>query len=179
MKAGLLAPRTLMGLALASLAGCATLRPDCYPFVYLDSRFLIRGRHAGTGEPTPDPACYQLVHDRDGRVVSVDYRRDGRLNLDPLSGVARMTIEYSGRSEKRVHLDALGNPTPNRDGVYTIWIERDPQGNPVEWRNLGPDSRPQEERVSGVAIVRWRYDERGNATEQGYFGADEQPRDHR
>jgi YD repeat-containing protein len=166
---------TLLGMATVVLAGCATTattQADCYPNIFLDSRYAIQGtsRESATAR---DASCYHFAY-QDGRMVRVDYRRDGVLSPDPTSGVTTIRIEYPDGVEKRVFLDASGRPVANHVGAYAVALQYDDKRDPIEWRNLGADGRPTEVTDSGLAIFRWRYDSQGQPVEERHFGAREQ-----
>jgi hypothetical protein len=165
-----------LGLGMVALAGCATTattQSDCYPHIYLDSRYAIQGTSRESAAALQDRNCYHFVY-QGGRMVRVDYRRGGALSPDPTSGVATIRIEHPDGFEKRVFLDVNGRPTTNQDGAYAIALRYDDKGNPVEWRNLGADDRLKEARDSGLAIFRWRYDPQGQPLEERHFGPNEQ-----
>ena len=64
--AGLL---TALGLAAAVLSGCATTattQADCYPYIFLDSRYAIQGTSRESGGDAPDSNCYHFAY-QDGR----------------------------------------------------------------------------------------------------------------
>ncbi|HEY1127565.1 MAG TPA: hypothetical protein VGF83_07370, partial [Actinomycetota bacterium] len=167
--------RLLMALAVATLSGCATTattQSDCYPQIFLDSRYAIQGTSRDSSVASAD-SCYHFVY-QDGRMVRVDYRHSGRLSPDPTSGVATIRIEHPGDIEKRIFLDASGRPAANQDGAYAVALTYDDKKNPVEWKNLGADDRPKEAKDSGLAIFRWRYDGQGQPIEEKHFGANEQ-----
>ena len=164
-----------LGLGAVGLAGCATTggavaQSECYPHIFLDARYAIQGT---TREPVagrPGASCYHFVY-QEGRMVRVDYRRGGALTPDPTSGVATIRIEYPAGLEKRLFLDPSGRPTANHDGASAVALKYDDRGNPVEWRNLGPDGRLKEAKGSGLAAFRWRYDAHGQPIEERHFGA--------
>jgi YD repeat-containing protein len=165
-----------MGLATVVLAGCATTattQSDCYPHIFLDSRYAIQGTSREPAAAAGNGSCYHFAY-KDGRMVRVDYRRGGALSPDPTSGVATIRIERPDGFEKRVFLDAGGRPTANHDGTYAIALRYDDKGNPIEWRNLGADDRLKEAKDSGLAIFRWRYDSQGQPLEERHFGSGEQ-----
>ena len=167
--------RLVLALAMATLAGCATTattQSDCYPQIFLDSRYAIQGTSRDASVASAE-SCYHFVY-QDGRMVRVDYRRSGRLSPDPTSGVATIRIEHPDHVEKRTFLDAGGRPAANLDGAYAVAITYDDKKNPVEWKNLGADDRPKEARDSGLAIFRWKYDEQEQPVEERHFGASEQ-----
>ncbi len=169
---------TAVGLGTVVLAGCATTattQSECYPHIFLDSRYAIQGTSRESAATLRDGNCYHFVY-QDGRMVRVDYRRGGALSADPTSGVATIRIEHPAGAgdEKRVFLDAGGRPTANQDGAYAIALKYDDKGNPVEWRNLDADDRPKEARDSGLAIFRWGYDPQGQPLEERHFGAQDQ-----
>jgi hypothetical protein len=156
------------------LCGCATVisQPDCYPNIYLDSRYAIRGTSLAAAPALRDGTCYHFGY-QEGRIVRVDYRLDGALSPDPAFGVATIRVEHAGRAEKRVFLDAGGRPAPNRAGLYAITLKYDDKGQPVEWRNLGADGQLKEATDSGLAMFRWQIDPEGRTIEQSHFGAKE------
>jgi len=165
-----------LGLGTVVLAGCATTattQSDCYPHIFLDSRYAIQGTSRESAATLRDSNCYHFVY-QDGRIVRVDYRRSGALSPDPTSGVATIRIEHPDGVEKRVFLDASGRPTANRDGAYAVALRYDDKSNPVEWRNLGADDRLKEAKDSGLAIFRWRYGPHGQPIEERHFGANDQ-----
>lgn len=164
-----------LGFAGGILSGCATVisQPGCYPNVYLDSRYAIRGTSLAAVPTLRDGTCYYFGY-KDGRIVRVDYRLDGTLSPDPTSGVATTRVEHSDRAEKRVFLDAGGRPAPNLDGLYAVALKYDDNGEPVEWRNLGADGQLKEAKDSGLAMFRWQIDPQGRTIEESHFGANEQ-----
>src|SRR6266851_1971541 len=165
-----------LGLGMVVLAGCATTattQSDCYPHIFLDSRYAIQGTSRESAATLRDSSCYYFVH-QGGRIVRVDHRRGGALTPDPTSGVATIRIEQPEGFEKRVFLDAGGRPTANHDGAYAVALRYDDKRNPVEWRNLGADDRLKEAKDSGLAMFRWRYDPQGQPVEERHFGANEQ-----
>lgn len=167
--------RLVPALVLATLAGCATTattQSDCYPQIFLDSRYAIQGTSRDASVASAE-SCYHFVY-QEGRMVRVDYRRSGRLSPDPTSGVATIRIEHPDHVEKRTFFDASGRPTANMDGAYAVALTYDDKKNPVEWKNLGADGRPKEAKDSGLAIFRWKYDEQGQPIEERHFGANEQ-----
>src|SRR5216683_1573220 len=166
-----------LGLGMVVLAGCATTattQSDCYPHIFLDSRYAIQGTSRESAATLQDSSCYYFVY-QGGRIVRVDHRRGGALTPDPTSGVATIRIEQPEGFEKRVFLDAGGRPTANHDGAYAVALRYDDKRNPVEWRNLGADDRLKEAKDSGLAMFRWRYDPDGNTVEESYSGADGRP----
>ena len=68
-----------------------------------------------------------------------------------------MRIDYLVEAERRTFYDQVGNRTRSLNGVHAVLLRFDPV-NPMEWRNLGLDNELTEDRTSGVAIVRWKYD---------------------
>lgn len=165
-------------LASVLVAACATTRPvlGCYPHVFLDGRFAIRGiQLADTVESS---GCYQFQGSGD-RVTRIDYRRDGELAPDPLFGVATILVDRSGGYERRTYLETQGQPTVDHEGVHAVWVKYDREGNALEWRNLGVDGRLVEGRKSELAILRWTYDLKGNTLEESYWDAGEQRKDDR
>ena len=165
-----------LGLGMVVLAGCATTattQSDCYPHIFLDSRYAIQGTSRESAATLRDSGCYHFVY-QGGRIVRVDHRQGGALTPDPTSGVATIRIEHPEGIEKRVFLDAGGRPTANQDGAYAIALRYDEKRNPVEWRNLGADDRPKEAKDSGLAMFRWRYDPQGQPVEERHFGLNEQ-----
>ena len=167
---------TALGLAAASLSGCATTaisQADCYPHIYLDSRYAIRGTSLAAAPTLRDGTCYHFAY-KDGRIVRVDYRLDGTLSPDPASGVATIRVEHSGGVEKRVFLDAGGRPAPNLDGIYAVVLTYDDKGRPLEWKSLGADGQLKEAKDSSLAIFRWQVNPQGQAIEESHHGANEQ-----
>jgi YD repeat-containing protein len=164
-----------LGLGVVALAGCATTaatQSDCYPYIFLDSRYAIQGTSRESAAALRDGSCYYFVY-QGGRMVRVDHRRGGALAPDPTSGVATIRIEQVDGAEKRVFLDTRGRPIANHDGAHAIALRYDDKQNPVEWRNLGADDRPREARESGLAMLRWRYDAQGQPIEERHFGAND------
>lgn len=164
-----------LGMTAGTLAGCATAgsNADCYPHIYLDTRYAIRGASRAAVSSLPERTCYQFVY-QGGKLARVDYRLGGTLSPDPASGVASIRIERTGGVEKRVFLDAGGRPAPNLDGVYAVLLRYDDEGHPLEWRNLAADGQLTEARDSGLAIFRWQLNAQGQPIEESHFGASEQ-----
>src|SRR5712691_6874220 len=109
----------VLGLGMVVLAGCATTattQSDCYPHIFLDSRYAIQGTSRESAATLRDSGCYHFVY-QGGRIVRVDHRQGGALTPDPTSGVATIRIEHPEGLEKRVFLDAGGRPTANQDGA--------------------------------------------------------------
>jgi hypothetical protein len=165
----------VLGLWVGILSGCATAitQADCYPHIFLDSQYAIRGTSRASVSALRDGNCYHFVY-QDGRIVRVDYRLGGTLSPDPTSGIATIRVEHSGRAEKRVFLDASGRPASDHNGVYAVVLKHDDKGYPVEWRNLGADDQLKEAKDSRLAIIRWQYDPQGQTTEEQHFGGNEQ-----
>ena len=164
---------TALALAAGALSGCASTaisQSDCYPHIYLDSRYGIRGTSLAAAPTLRDGTCYHFAY-KDGRIVRVDYRLAGTLSPDPASGVATIRVEHSPGVEKRFFLDAGGRPAPNRDGIYAVVLTSDPKGQPLEWKTLGADGQPKEGKDSGLAITRWQVDPQGQVIEESHFGA--------
>lgn len=169
-------PLAVIGMAAAVLAGCATApttQAECYPYIFLDSRYAIQGTSREAAPTLSDGKCYHFAY-QNGRIVRVDYRRGGALTPDPTSGVATIHVEYQEGAEKRVFLDTAGKAVANHNGVWAVVLRYDSRDNPVEWRNLGPGDRLKEATDSGLAMFRWKYDARGQAIEAQHFGANEQ-----
>jgi hypothetical protein len=167
---------TALGLAAAVFPGCATTattQADCYPYIFLDSRYAIQGTSRDSGATLSNGNCYHFAY-QNSRLVRVDYRRAGALTPDPTSGVATIHLEYLDGAEKRVFLDAAGKPVANHMGLSAVLLRYDSQGTPVEWRNLGPGDRLKEANDSGLAMFRWTYDAHGQAVEVQHFGANGQ-----
>lgn len=167
---------TALGLAAAVLPGCATTattQTDCYPYIFLDSRYAIQGTSRDSGATLSNGNCYHFAY-QNSRLVRVDYRRGGALTPDPTSGVATIHLEYLDGAEKRVFLDAAGKPVANHMGLSAVLLRYDSQGTPVEWRNLGAGDRLKEANDSGLAMFRWKYDPQGQAVEVQHFGANGQ-----
>ena len=167
-----------IGLAVGTLSGCATTtttttKADCYPHIYLDSQYAIRGTSLAAAPTVRDGACYNFVY-KDGRIVRVDYRQDGTLSPDPASGVATIRVEHAAGTETRFFLDAAGRPAPNRDGIYAVVLTSDDKGHPLEWKTLGADGQLKEGKDSGLAISRWQVDPQGEVIEESHFGANGQ-----
>lgn len=165
----------VFGLASAVLVGCATTPTTCYPHVYLDGSYTIRGTYLAA-DPANRGDCYHFVY-RDGRTIRVDYRKGGRLSPDPAFGVATIIIEYAEGAQKRRYHNATGQPSPNANGVAAVELRYDEHGRPIEWKGFGVDEQLTEDKRSGLAIVRWTYDEDGHTVEQRHFGSDAQLRD--
>ena len=163
---------TLLGLTTFALVGCTSTLTPCYPHIYLDDRYAIRGTYGGSDQPTGSASCYRFAYSRDGRVVRIDYAKDGEVSPDPILGVPTIVMEYAQGAEKRRYQNETGTPIPNANGVYAVELKYDQSTNPVEWKNLGAGDQLIEDQQSGVAIIRWKYDPLGNLVEQSYFGAD-------
>lgn len=166
-----------LGITAAALSACATTAPttsqtDCYPYIFLDSRYAIQGTSPVSGTPA-DGNCYYFTY-QNGRITRVDHRRGGSLSPAPTSGVATIRVEQVDGAEKRVFLDATGNPVSDHNGLSGIMLRYDGKGNPVEWRNLGPGDRLKEAADSGLAMFRWKYDAHGQPIEVQHFGANGQ-----
>lgn len=166
---------TALGLGAGTLSGCATAitQADCYPHIFLDYRYAIRGTSRESASTLREGTCYHFVY-QEGRIVRVDYRLGGTLSPDPTSGVATIRVEHSGGAERRVFLDASGRPVSNHNGVYAVALKYGNKDHPVEWRNLGADDQLKEAKDSGLAITRWQYNPQGQTTEEQHFGANEQ-----
>lgn len=167
-----------LGLGAALHAGCATTattQTDCYPYIFLDTRYAIQGTSRDAGAAASDGNCYHFAY-RNGRITRVDYRRGGALAPDPTSGVATINVEYLDGAEKRAFLDSAGKPVANHNGLHAIMLRYDGKGNPIEWRNLGPGDRLKEATDSGLAMFRWTYDTQGQVIESQHFGANGQPK---
>lgn len=165
-----------LGLAAAVLPGCATTastQADCYPYIFLDSRYAIQATSRDSVATRSNGNCYHFAY-QNSRLVRVDYRRDGALTPDPTSGVASIHIEYLDGAEKRAFLDAAGKPVANHMGLSAVLLRYDSKGTPIEWRNLGPGDRLKEATDSGLAMFRWTYDPHGQAVEVQHFGANGQ-----
>ena len=167
----------LLGLPALALAGCASTLPPCYTHVYLDDRYVIRGTYGGSDQPTGSESCYRFAYSPEGRVVRIDYAKDGQRSPDPILGVPTIVVEYAPGSEKRRYQNETGTPIPNTNGVYAVELKYDQSANPVEWKNLGPAEQLVEDQQSGLAIIRWKYDPLGNLVEQSYFDADGRPKE--
>ena len=166
---------TALVLAAGSLVGCATAitQANCFPHIYLDARYAIRGTSLAATPTLRDGTCYHFVY-KDGRIVRVDYQLDGTLSPDPASGVTTIRVEHAGGAEKRVFLDTSGRPAPNLDGIYAVALTYDDKGRPLEWRNLGADGQPKEATDSGLAIFRWQLNPQGQVIEESHVGANGQ-----
>src|SRR5437879_6570343 len=108
-----------LGLTTGVLAGCATTattQSDCYPQIFLDSRYAIQGTSRESAAALQDSNCYHFVY-QDGRMVRVDYRRGGRLSPDPTSGVATIRLDHPEGVEKRGFLDAGGARKGHKAGA--------------------------------------------------------------
>jgi len=167
---------TALGLA-AVLPGCATTtattQTDCYPYIFLDSRYAIQGTSRAAGAALSDGKCYHFAY-QNGRLTRVDYRQGGALAPSPTSGVATINVQYVDGAEKRVFLDSAGKPATDHNGLSGVMLRYDAKGDPVEWRNLGPGDRLKESADSGLAMFRWKYDDKGQQIEAQHFGANGQ-----
>jgi hypothetical protein len=194
---------TALGLAVGTLSGCATAvsRADCYPHIYLDSRYAIRGTSLAAAPTLRDGTCYHFVY-QDGRIVRVDYRLDGSLSPDPTSGVATIRVEQSGRAEKRVflcrwlasaqpgricgraHTRRPGQPRMEESGAraareaktrVAIFHWSSIRRVTIEESHFGANGQLKADRRLCVAMIRWQYDPDGNTVEESYFGGDTRP----
>lgn len=158
------------------MAGCATTaqtQARCYPHMYLDTRYELRGTHGAAGPAATDDSCYRFIY-RDGRLVRVDYQRSGILSPDPTSGVASVRMDYPAKdTERRSFLDTNGKPVRNASGVYAVQLKYDAARNPVEWRNLNAAGELMEDRA-GIAVTRWRHDDQGRVVEESHLGTAQQ-----
>ena len=165
------------GIVAVAAAGCATTaktQAECYPHMYLDTRYELRGMHGAAGRTDDDDNCYRFIY-RDGRLVRVDYRRSGTLTSDPALGVASVRVDYGSKdTETRTFLDANNRPVRNVNGVYGVQLNYDAGRNPVEWRNLDAHGELLEDK-SGIAITRWSRDG-AQVVEESHFGANQQPK---
>jgi hypothetical protein len=165
----------LPAIVAAAVAGCAstgTTHAQCFPHLYLDTRYELRGTHGAAGPTEDGDSCYRFIY-RDDRLVRVDYRRSGMLTADPALGVASVRVDYPAKDvETRTFLDADRRPVRNISGVYAVQLKYDAARNPVEWRNLDTKGEAMEDRA-GLAITRWRH-EGNRAVEESHLGANQQ-----
>src|SRR5262249_1443564 len=151
----------------------ARTQAQCYPHMYLDTRYEIRGTHGAAGPAADADNCYRFIY-RDGRLVRVDYQQSGTLAADPTLGVASVRVDYPSKdTETRSFLDANGRPVRNVSGVYGVQLKYDSARNPVEWRSLSANGEVMEDRAAGLAIIRWRH-EGDRVVEESHFGANQQ-----
>jgi len=151
-------------VAVSALAGCATTgrtAGDCYSHIYFDERYAIRGAAGPLPEQAARGPCYRFTHSPDGRVTRIDYRQNGQPAADPVLGVAAILIQQVEGAEQRTYLNANGRPAPDANGVYAVRLRYDARGYPIEWRSLDAAGRPIEAKASGLAAVRWLYDDKG------------------
>jgi hypothetical protein len=168
----------LASLLAVAVNGCATTtvttptETRCYPAIYLDARYAIRGTYGGNALPVDEDNCYSLGY-RDGRLVRVDYRRGGKLSPDPVSGVATVRIDYLADAERRTFYDQLGQPVRSVNAVHAVLLKFDQQ-NAIEWRNLGLANELTEDKTSQVAMIRWKYDTQNRVIEESHYGTSQQ-----
>lgn len=165
------------GIVAIAATGCATTgqtQARCYPHMYLDTRYELRGTHGAAGPSIDEDNCYRFIY-QDGKLVRVDYQRSGVLTADPALGVASVRVEYPSRdTERRSFLGVNGRPARNVNGVYAVELKYDAARNPVEWRNLTARGDLMEDRAAGLAITRWRHDDQNRVIEESHFGANQQ-----
>src|SRR5258705_8535858 len=109
-----------LALGMVVLAGCATTattQSDCYPHIFLDSRYAIQGTSRESAATLRDSGCYHFVY-QGGRIVRVDHRRGGALTPDPSSRVATIRIQHPEGLQKRGFPGTAGRPPAHPGRAY-------------------------------------------------------------
>ena len=82
--------------------------------------YTIKGMYPVTSEMSKKINCYHFIYNSAGKLIKVEYLKNGKLRKDPLFEVAQIVIEYSKGNEKRTYLDKRGKPIAKKNGVYSI-----------------------------------------------------------
>ncbi|GAA6171999.1 hypothetical protein NBRC116592_16690 [Colwellia sp. KU-HH00111] len=89
----------------------------------------------------------------------------------------KLKYNNQGSVTKVSFVGPSGGAILNLDGIASISIKRDEQGNGVERRYFGLEGEPkaiEQGSLKGVFIEKHKFDERGNSIEESYFGESEQ-----
>jgi hypothetical protein len=197
----------LVMIAALILGGCGKRPANHYRKIDIGSRHEIVGRFPVDDETAAKINCYHFIYDKNHKLVTVEFQRNGRLDYDSYLGVARVIIEYSEGFEKWMYQDAKGRPIEYED-AYSIRLKLNESGYPTSmflynkdgelakdkngvsqylWTCDGKGRRVNAIRLdkngeritdsNGLYESRWKYDKEGNVLERRFYGTDEQLRE--
>lgn len=92
--------------------------------VSLDSKLAYVGKYTVDEKYAKETNCYHFVYDDAGKLMTVEYLRNGKLQRDNSFGVAQVKIEQMDGYEKRTFYSEKGKPTSDAvSGVYSVRIK--------------------------------------------------------
>jgi len=132
--------------------------------------------YGNTPKDRTSVSSYRLILNDKGHPVSkLNYNANNKLTLDS-EGVAQYywTLDSQGRRISSMRLDENGHRITDRSGIYTNRIKYDRNGFICQRSSYGIDGELSAD-STGVAIVKYTFDDMGKEIERSYFGTDELP----
>jgi YD repeat-containing protein len=142
------------------LAGCSKNTRSYYKFLQYDPKSGISGRYEVDEDHAARMVCYYVERDGEGRVDTIEFRRQGHMAVDGFFGAARVVYQHGDDFERRSFQDAHGKPAANVDSVFSVRLRINDNGNPIDMFNYGKDGTGSEDRF-GVTQYLFTLDDEG------------------
>jgi len=138
---------------------------EYYRKVKLDGRDAIVGNYPVLPEKSTKVSCYRFIYDDIGRLSRLEYLRCGRPRRDDFFNAAKVIIEYTDSTEKRIFFDVYGQPTPVEEKVYSHLIGLDSDGFKKSLTFLNRHGKLTVN-ADSVASKHWEVDRDGRITKE-------------
>jgi YD repeat-containing protein len=107
---------------------------------------IEKGTHSITADQAKTINNYKFTYDNTGRLLSVEYERNGvLLDNSSMQGAAKITYDYNGQKQTRHYFDKNNLPIES-GGVFAAEYVLDPNGNRVGLMYLAKDGSMIENR---------------------------------
>ena len=130
MKKRFLAYSTLFFLGF-NLIGCADEQTNYYRQIEIDGKYDILGKTPIAAEDISKVNSYHFIYDDQGTLREIEYLKSGNKAIDPNFGVARIIFDYSKGFKKLLFLDEKGEPSTDKNGIFSIHLKLDEKGYPI------------------------------------------------
>jgi YD repeat-containing protein len=107
---------------------------------------IEKGTHPLTADQAKTINSYKFTYDNSGRLLSVDYERNGvLLDYSSMQGAAKITYDYEGQKQTKHYFDKNNSPVES-GGVFAAEYALDTNGKRVGLMFLGKDGSMIENR---------------------------------
>lgn len=128
---------------------------------------IERGTHPVTPEEAKTINSYKFTYDNAGRLLSVEYMRNGHLlGYSSMGEAARITYKYNGNQQIKHFFNKNNQPTESA-GVFALMYMLDDDGNRVGLMCLGKDGSMVENR-NKIHSWKWSILDNGMVKENRY-----------
>ena len=153
------------GMRTAGNMGYASRHDTYNAYGYLEERKFLDSK----GRLSNNHFVARYKYDSRGN-ISEKYRYDENMRL-----VGRMAYQYDSRDNQTeiAYYDQNNNPTLGMEGAFRIVSEFDSRNQEIEERYYNTANRLFAPKADNYAIVRYKYDNRGNNVEAAFFNESE------